>query len=232
VVSHGGLIVLGIVAVLAFAGIAYWQLVVAEGAYLGTRVVALLYDLFAPRYDQVKQYDKTTDVVMLAVPIMQHLARKSAASVLDVATGTGRLPDALLSQPRFTGRIVAIDASAKMLTLARVKLNHHIERGRIALQLQDAQSLPYDDASFDVITCLEALEFMGDWRAAVREMMRVLKPGGMLMISNRIGPDAWKLPGRAIKTDTFVAWLREINLTDAHAHTWLVDYDLIIGTKS
>ena len=140
--SHGGWIALGVIAMLALAAIAYWQLVVAEGAYLGTRVVAQLYDWFAPRYDQVKQYDKTTDAVMLAVPVMQHLARKPSPVVLDVATGTGRLPDALLSQPRFNGRIVAIDASTKMLELARVKLGNHIERGRITLQQQDAQSLP------------------------------------------------------------------------------------------
>ena len=119
------LLLLLVISILALAGFfLYWQLVVAEGAYLGTRVVALLYDWFAPRYDGVKQYNKAEDALMLAEPILRHLRSYSPlptgegsgvrACVLDVATGTGRLADALLSQPRFKGHIIVLDASAGM----------------------------------------------------------------------------------------------------------------------
>ncbi|MCS6847560.1 MAG: class I SAM-dependent methyltransferase [Anaerolineae bacterium] len=210
----------------------YWQLVVAEGAYLGPRVVALLYDWFAPHYDRVKQFDKTGDALMLAMPILKHLAVSGASDplVLDVATGTGRLPDALLSQRRFRGRIVALDVSARMLDLAQAKLAAHA--GRITFMRHDAQRLPFDAGTFDAVTCLEALEFMRDWRGAMREMLRVLRPGGLLMVSNRIGPDAWKLPGRTLPTQAFIAWLRELGLQDVQQHQWLVDYDLVIGVKA
>ncbi len=236
--SQGGWIALSVIFVLVIAGVLYWQLIVAEGAYLGTRAVALLYDWFAPRYDQVKQYDKTADAVMLAMPVMQHLSThplplpkgRGDQMVLDVGTGTGRLPDALLSQPRFRGKITALDASTKMLDLARAKLSQHTHR--ITFSQHDAQSLPFDDATFDVVTCLETLEFMRDWRGGVREMLRVLKPGGLLLISNRIGPDAWKLPGRALKSVDFVVWLSGIGVQNAHTTTWLVDYDLVKGTKT
>ncbi|BCX03931.1 MAG: hypothetical protein KatS3mg053_1869 [Candidatus Roseilinea sp.] len=209
----------------------YWQLVVAEGAYLGPRVVALLYDWFAPHYDRVKQFDKTGDALMLAMPIMKHLSASgiSCPLVLDVATGTGRLPDALLSQWRFRGRIVALDLSRRMLHRAQTKLVAHA--GRVAFMRHDAQRLPFDADAFDVVTCLEALEFMRDWRAAVREMVRVLKPGGLLMVSNRIGPDAWKLPGRTLPTQAFAAWLHELGLRDVQPQPWLVDYDLVTGVK-
>lgn len=240
--SGGVVIALGLVAVLLIAAFLYWQLVVAEGAYLGTRVVALLYDWFAPRYDHVKQYDKKTDALMLAMPVMQHLTANAPAaprtsgglrgvtgSVLDVGSGTGRLPDALFAQPRFRGRVTAVDASQKMLDLAQQKLGAYGER--ITFLRHDAQSLPFDAAQFDAVTCLEALEFMRDWRLAVCEMIRVLKPGGLLMVSNRIGPDAWKLPGRAMRTGEFVEWLREVGIADANSYAWLVDYDLIIGAK-
>jgi SAM-dependent methyltransferase len=241
----GGWIALGAL-LIGVAVIAYWQLVVAEGAYLGTRVVALLYDWFAPRYDKVKQYDKATDAIMLAAPILRHLARsphphplshpstnaqEERGVVLDVATGTGRLPDALLSQPRFKGRIVALDASGRMLALAQHKLAAPAAAGRITFLERDAQQLPFDDETFEVVTCLEALEFMRDWRAAVCEMLRVLRPGGLLMVSNRIGPDTWKLPGRAVPTGEFTTWLSEVGLQRVDTHTWLIDYDLVTGTK-
>lgn len=240
-------ILLLVAGVIVLAGaFLYWQLVIAEGAYLGTRVVALLYDWFAPRYDGVKQYNKTEDALMLAEPVLRHLrtlpltperrgesplsAGEGWVKVLDVATGTGRLPDALLSQPRFKGSIVALDASAGMLALAKDKLSRHGDR--IEFARHDAQKLPYPDATFDVVTCLEALEFMRDWRRAVMEMQRVLKPGGLLMLSNRIGPDAWKLPGRAVPTPAFCDWLREIGLQAVERRAWLVDYDLVTGIKS
>ncbi len=237
---QNALILLLVVIVVVLAGLfLYWQLVVAEGAYLGTRVVALLYDWFAPRYDGVKQYNKAEDALMLAEPILRHLRSNSPAPlaglvvearVLDVATGTGRLPEALLSQPRFKGSIVALDASAGMLALAQQKLGRH--GNRIEYAQHDAQKLPYPDASFDIVTCLEALEFMRDWRGAVKEMLRVLKPGGLLMLSNRIGPDVWKLPGRAIPTPAFTDWLGEIGLQRVERRAWLVDYDLVTGIKS
>lgn len=228
--------------IVALAGLfVYWQLVVAEGAYLGTRVVALLYDWFAPRYDRVKQYDKAEDALLLAEPILRHLRNSPhpqplppsgwrGVNVLDVATGTGRLPDALLLQPKFTGHIVALDASAGMLALAKEKLGQHGER--IEFIQHDAHTLPYPDASFDVVTCLEALEFMRDGRSAVHEMLRVLKPGGLLMLSNRIGPDVWKLPGRVVSTPAFCDWLRDAGVKRVERRAWLVDYDLVTGIKS
>lgn len=216
-----------------FVGLAlYWQLVVAEGAYLGPRVVALLYDWFAPHYDRVKQFDKAGDALMLAAPILKHLTVSAVSHtvVLDVATGTGRLPDVLLAQRRFRGRIVALDLSGQMLGLAQAKLAVHA--GRVTFMQRDAQRLPFDAGTFDVVTCLEALEFMRDWRGAVGEMVRVLKPGGLLMVSNRVGPDAWKLPGRTLPTEAFTAWLGELGLRDVQHHPWLVDYDLVTGVKS
>ena len=215
------------------AVIVYWQLIVAEGAYLGSRVVALLYDLFAPRYDGVKQFDPTSDAVMLAEPILRHLNAtsrlQSRVVVLDVATGTGRLPLALMLQPAFTDRIVAIDASRKMLDIARAKLRAYADR--IEWQRDDAQRLKFEDDAFDVVTSLEALEFFSDPKRALSEMIRVLKPGGLLMVSNRIGSDAWKLPGKAIPTYEFMALLESLEVAEVRREDWLVDYDLVVGIK-
>ena len=232
------------------AVIAYWQLIVAEGAYLGSRVVALLYDWFASRYDGVKQFDPTNDAVMLAEPVLRHLnattddgrkmtnapvvpasepRRLSSVVVLDVATGTGRLPAALMMQPAFTGRIIAIDASAKMLDIAHAKLKAYSDR--IEWQRADAQRLKFEDGAFDVVTSLEALEFFSNPKLALSEMIRVLKPGSLLMVSNRIGPDAWKLPGKTQPTYEFMALLESLGIGMVRREDWLVDYDLVLGIK-
>ncbi len=219
----------------ALAGlIAWWQLAVAEGAYLGRRVVAFLYDRYAGRYDRVKQFHPASDAVMLAMPILEHLngmgSRQAQARVLDVATGTGRLPAALLAQPAFRGRIVALDLSPKMLEQAQAKLSGHADR--VQWMLHDAQYLPFEDASFDVVTCLEAIEFFPRPFEAVAELARVLKPGGLLMVSNRIGPDAWKLPGRAMPSAEFAALLGRLGVGGITIQRWLVDYDLLLAERS
>ena len=82
------------------------------------------------------------------------------------------------------------------------------------------------------MTCLEAVEFFPRPLDAVRELVRVLKPGGLLMISNRIGPDAWKLPGRAMPSTVFADYLRQIGLSDVQVNRWLVDYDLLLAVRS
>jgi ubiquinone/menaquinone biosynthesis C-methylase UbiE len=221
------LIITALVVCVALAVFMYWQMVIAEGAYLGRRVVTWLYDGYARRYDNVKQFNPATDALMLAGPV---LACCPNGHVLDVATGTGRLPAALLTQRRFTGRITGIDASAGMLRIARDKLANY--PGRVELQVEDAQALPFPDESFDVVACLEALEFMPDWRRALTEMCRVAKPGALMLLSNRVGPDAWKLPGRALPTPRFITMLNSIGLVNATAHDWLVDYDLVTATKA
>jgi ubiquinone/menaquinone biosynthesis C-methylase UbiE len=239
-----------IAAVLAAAGaiaaVLYWQLGVAEGAYLGRRVVALLYDWHAPRYDQVKQFDPRGDAMMLALPVLQQQAKgrlpraesprapasdspRSPFIVVDVATGTGRLPMALLQQPAFRGQVAALDLSSRMLDQARLKTSPYAKD--ICLLQGDAQRLPFPAESADVVACLEAAEFFPDPPGAVRELARLLKPGGLLLISNRVGPDAWKLPGRAMPTPRCADLLRHIGLADVQVMRWLVDYDLLSAVK-
>jgi ubiquinone/menaquinone biosynthesis C-methylase UbiE len=231
----GVILILATSALLALISLLlYWQLVVAEGAYLGRRIVTLMYDWFAPRYDKVKQFQPAMDTIMLALPILRHLNRqtsnvKDQALILDVATGTGRLPQTLLAQRSFRGHIVALDLSGRMLARARAKLSAHHDR--ITWVQHDAQQLPFDNDHFDVVICLESIEFFPRPTDAVREMVRVLKPGGLLLLSNRVGPDTWKLPGRVQPTAQFVAWLEQIGLHDVQAEEWLIDYDLVQAVK-
>jgi SAM-dependent methyltransferase len=202
----------------------YWQLIIAEGTYLGPRVVILLYDWSAHVYERIKQYDVGAEQWFLGLPLAGALEWIPAPLVLDVATGTGRLPRALLRQPSFDGRVIGLDLSRRMLREAVRRTAQFADR--LTYIWQDARSLPFEDDTFDAVTCLEALEFTPCPDEVLAEMVRVLRPGGVLLVTNRIGRDAKLLPGRAFPREQFEEVLRGLPLQDVRVRAWQVDYDL------
>jgi ubiquinone/menaquinone biosynthesis C-methylase UbiE len=210
----------------------YWQLILAEGAYLGRRVVALLYDWSARVYDKIKQYQGLYERWFLGEPLSRALAEAGFRDplVLDVATGTGRLPRALYTWTGFSGRVIGLDISRRMLEYARAKT--HAWSDDVTLVWQAAGTLPFADGTFDAVTCLEALEFMPDQDRVLREMVRVLRPGGVLLITNRVGKDARWLPGRTYSRAAFEAKLSALPLEMVRTQSWQVDYDLVWAIRS
>jgi SAM-dependent methyltransferase len=102
---------------------------------------------------------------------------------------------------------------------------------RITLLWQDASQLPFSDNVFDAVTCLEALEFMPNPQQVLQEMARVLRPGGVFLITNRIGADARWLPGRTQSTEAFEIQLSQLPLEMLRTQAWQEDYDLVWGIK-
>jgi len=208
----------------------YWQLIVAEGAYLGPRVVILLYDWSAHVYEHIKQYSVGDEQWFLGLPLARALELIPAPLVLDAATGTGRLPRTLLRQIAFDGRVIGLDLSRRMLREAARRTAQFADR--LTYIWQDARNLPFDDDTFDGVTCLEALEFTPDPRAVLAELVRVLRPGGVLLTTNRVGRGARFLPGRAFPRDEFEQVLQEFPLEDVKVRRWQQDYDLAWAVKA
>jgi ubiquinone/menaquinone biosynthesis C-methylase UbiE len=210
--------------------LAYWQLIIAEGTYLGPRIVALMYDWSAKAYERIKQYNPGDEQWFLGLPLARSLELIPAPLVLDVATGTGRLPRALLRQPPFEGRIIGLDLARRMLAEAVDKTAQFTDR--LTYIWQDARDLPFDDDTFDAVTCLEALEFTPDPREVLAELVRVLRPGGVLLTTNRVGRDARLLPGRAFPRKEFEDALYQLPLEDIKVQAWQMDYDLVWAIKT
>jgi ubiquinone/menaquinone biosynthesis C-methylase UbiE len=102
--------------------------------------------------------------------------------VLDVGTGKGAVLIPAAPRVGATGRIIGIDLSSAMLEEAE----HAARAAGIAnyeLRKMDAEHLEFPDASFDAVTCGFSLFFFPAMDAALREMYRVLKPGGPIGIS-------------------------------------------------
>jgi ubiquinone/menaquinone biosynthesis C-methylase UbiE/uncharacterized protein YbaR (Trm112 family) len=222
-------IVLLVAGGLALAALFYWQLIIAEGTYLGPRVVAWTYDLVARRYDAIKQFQPHNESWFVARPVLRGLEGVEQPLVLDVATGSGRLPLALLRE-RFRGQIVGLDLSRGMLRQAWTKLRPYGHQ--VSLIWEDASHLPFGDATFDAVTCLESLEFLPRPLAALAEMVRVLAPGGVLFLTNRVGHEAHLFPGRAIPRPQFTKTLAALSLQDIEVRRWQVNYDLAIARKN
>ncbi len=206
----------------------WWLLVETEGVYLGRRVVIWLYDLYAPRYDSIKDYMPEYEYALLAVPIMQAIAPHKSPLVLDVATGTGRLPLALFSHTVFQGRVVGVDLSRRMLHQAAHNLAE--DNARVEWVLAPAAGMPFHDASFDVVTCLESLEFMPDVQVVMCEMARVLRPGGLLLVTNRINT-RW-MPGKLYDDATFTAMLATCGFVDVRIEPWQMDYQRVWACRA
>ncbi len=213
------------------AAVLYWLLIITEGAYLGERTVVWLYDLYASRYDRIKDWEITDEIFYLADPFVAALGEeRRPALILDVAAGTGRMARAIQAADLLPdARWVLLDASARMLAEARklVRLP-----GRVTFLHRSAYPLPFPDATFDAVVCLEAMEFMMQREAALAELARVLRPGGLLLITNRIGMGARWMPGRAWTHAELYALHKQLGLRHVSIRNFLVEYEWVSSVKA
>ena len=107
---------------------------------------------------------------------------RTGDTVLDLAGGTGDIAALLLPRVGVSGRVVLGDINAAMLGAGRDRL---LDRGHVRnldYAQMDAQALPFPDGSFDAVTIAFGLRNVTDKDAALREMHRVLRPGGRALV--------------------------------------------------
>jgi SAM-dependent methyltransferase len=135
------------------------------------------FDGRAVQYDEAHdRRDPDGHALRARLAVVLRLLGDGPANVLDAGMGPGRL----LGELEVRGWSVAgIDASAEMVALARARLPDARERlleGRI-------EKIPFGDASFDAVVATGVLEYVEDLAAALRELGRVARPGGLLVVS-------------------------------------------------
>ncbi len=114
-------------------------------------------------------------------PIVQELR---GDTILDVGCGTGALCRRINSSLDGSAQVYGVDFSPE-----QIKICNEISRSRSDLYpteyyaVGDAYKLPYSDARFTSVVCSEVLEHLDSPRRAIREMLRVLKPGGRLVVT-------------------------------------------------
>lgn len=109
--------------------------------------------------------------------------------VLDLGCGPGWALAALAAKaPR--GRVVGADPSELMAEIATDRNRQLVRSGRVDVAVASAERLPFTDRAFDKVLCVHVLYFWPDLDAAFREIARVLKPGGRLVLLFRTTADA------------------------------------------
>jgi ubiquinone/menaquinone biosynthesis C-methylase UbiE len=114
-------------------------------------------------------------------PLVVDLADpRPGVRVLDAACGTGVIARLVARRVGPTGEVVGLDVNPGMLAVAATTSTEPATTARIRWQEASATKMPLPDAAFDIVYCQLGLQFFPDRPAALREMFRVLVPGGRL----------------------------------------------------
>lgn len=198
-----------------------------EGVHLGPRFQSWFYDQWATKYDAGKRESQLHDDEMLAGPLLERLVDVPKPFVLDFATGTGRLSYALMNRPEFRGRIIALDISPKMLEQAAAKLAGKQER--VEFLCYQSMPLPFPNAAFDVLCCLEVLELLPDAQGALDEMSRLLRPGGILLTSR--GTEESGRKAKVKSEAEFTSMLEKSRFENIQITKWWKLFDRVLANK-
>ncbi len=147
----------------------------------GERIQAM-FGSIAPRYDLLNR--------MLSFGIdrrwrrfaVKQIACKNTGRVLDVATGTGDVALEIASQTPETVRIVGVDFCREMVELGLRKVEASPYAGRITMEVAPCEAIPFPEESFDSVTIAFGIRNVVDRLQGLREMRRVLKSGGRVVI--------------------------------------------------
>jgi arsenite methyltransferase len=119
---------------------------------------------------------RTKDMVRQRAKLMQAVSPRAGEHILELGSGNGIFTAELLEAVGSTGKVVGLDSSIAIIETAR----HICPEGEFLHG--DAQDLPFEDATFDVVVAAQLFCFLDDVDQAIAEAFRVLKPRGRLII--------------------------------------------------
>lgn len=182
-----------------------------------TEKIRQMFDGIAPDYDRLNH------LISLGVDrswrrrALREILADKPQSILDIACGTGDFSLAIARRMHPESRVTGIDLSEGMLAVMREKVARAGLDGRITCAQGDCEALPYPDGSFDVATIAFGIRNFEHREAALAEILRVLKPGGRLVILELSVPE-----------NAFLRWC--YNLYFMHFVPWIGG--LVSGDKS
>ncbi|CAM3187117.1 bifunctional demethylmenaquinone methyltransferase/2-methoxy-6-polyprenyl-1,4-benzoquinol methylase UbiE [Leuconostoc rapi] len=151
--------------------------------------VQALFNKIAPEYDKMNNIISFGTHKLWRQKVMSRMTFPIGADIIDVATGTADWALALAEKSDETAHVTGLDFSEEMLAIGQSKVDISDYSEKITLVQGDAMALPFDDAAFDIVTIGFGLRNLPDPVTGLKEMYRVLKPGGQLVILETSQPD-------------------------------------------
>jgi SAM-dependent methyltransferase len=157
-----------------------------------------------------------------------------AEDVLDVGCGAGHWSAVIAPHLAATARLTGIDAEQSLLERARARLSPRLGARQLELLHGRAEQLPFDDGTFDLVTCQTVLIHVPDPLAVLREMRRVVRPGGTILVVEPNNLAGQLVPhSRAPAPGDLAYWLDRVGfwLTCVQGRIALGHGDLALGER-
>lgn len=165
--------------------------------------VARMFNRISGRYDFLNHFLSLGIDILWRKKAIRLLKDTHPKQILDVATGTGDFAiEALALNP---DRVIGVDISEGMLDVGRAKLTQRKLDKRIELRTGDSENLPFEDNIFDAVIVAFGVRNFENLEAGLKEMHRVLKPGGTVVILEFSKPS--KFPMKQLYNAYFTAIL-------------------------
>lgn len=150
-----------------------------------------------------KKWDNLTMEFLnpLGEAIIKKIKPSGNDKILDIAAGTGE-PGLTIASMLDRGKVVLTDVAQDMLEIAKENAQRR-GIGNIETRVCDVSELPFDDNSFDAISCRFGFMFFPDMQIAANEMARVLKPGG------RLATSVWNVPEKNFWVTAMMGTIRK-----------------------
>ncbi len=214
-----------ILAILGIAGAATLFVIVTDGRYFGKRLMHRVYDRLGPAiFSARSEAEHWRDLA-------EALQLRGDEVLLDVGTAVGDLPLTIAAMPNFCGRVVGIDWSSRMIAAAQAEATRRGLGNRTRFQVTDVRGvLPFKVGEFDVVSCLGLLETLPHPERILRELRRVLKPDGVLVLSLYKGQVTQRLV--ALGLDWYQQHLAALGLQDLQVVSCRRHHDIVIVRRS
>jgi len=181
-----------------------------------------MFDRIAPRYDLLNRLLSARRDIAWRKKLAAELPPISNLNVLDLATGTGDVILSILDHCDNISHAVGLDPASEMLSLAQKKIDAASCSDKTSLVRGDALSLPFLDSIFNAVTIAFGIRNVSDVPQGLREMWRVLKPGGKAVILE------FSLPSNRLIRAIYLIYFRHILprlgaiiSRDAHGYRYL-----------
>lgn len=143
--------------------------------------VTKMFDTISEEYDSINRMMTFGIDILWRKKLIAIIAKEQPKNILDIASGTGDLA-IMAAQKTTANEIIGVDISKGMLKIGKKKIAKLELSKRIKMQLEDSENLPFDSNYFDAITVAFGVRNFENLDAGIKEINRVLKPGGVFVV--------------------------------------------------